>query len=191
MLKNYLFVIALFLFAAPAFAQSNDLAVTFGGYFPISGQLSGGNAFATQGNFGHRIFHVPLASIYLEIPVAGVPNSGPFLASNGLLSVGSYSAIFVTPGLRLKIAPGSPISPYLAIGGGLAHFSQSGNAFTGSSSTNSGTADFAGGLEMKIFPYLSLRGEVRDYYSGSPFSLPNFSERQNQLLTTGGIVLRF
>ena len=174
-----------------AFGQSNDLAVTFGGYFPISGQFSGGNAFAIEGNFGHRIFHVPLASVYLEVPITAVPSSGPFVASNGLLSLGSYSALFVTPGLRLKLAPGFPISPYFAVGGGLAHFSQSGTAFTSSTSSNSGTADFAGGLDMKVFPYLSLRAEVRDYYSGSPFSLPNFSERQNQLLTTGGIVLRF
>ncbi len=190
MLKNYLLVLILLLFAATAFAQSNDLAVTFGGYFPINSQIPVGNSFAIEGNFGHRIFHVPLASLYVELPVAGTFNSDVFTTGH-LLSLGTYSAVFVTPGLRLKLAPGSPLSPYLAIGGGLAHFSKSGNALSNSSSTNAGTFDFAGGLEMKIFPYLSLRGEIRDYYSGSPELLPTLNARQNQLLATGGIVLRF
>ena len=122
--------------------------------------------------------------------MAGTFNSDVFTTGH-LLSLGTYSAVFVTPGVRLKLAPGSPLSPYLAIGGGLAHFSKSGNALATSSSTNAGTFDFAGGLEMKIFPYLSLRGEVRDYYSGSPNLLPGADARQNQLLTTGGIVFRF
>ena len=190
MLKNYLIVIALLLFVAPAFAQSNDLAVTVGGYFPINSQIPVGNSFAIQGNFGHRIFHAPLASLFVEIPVTGTFNSDVFTTGH-LLSLGTYSAVFVTPGVRLKLAPGSPLSPYLAIGGGLAHFSKSGNALATSSSTNAGTFDFAGGLEMKIFPYLSLRGEVRDYYSGSPNLLPGADARQNQLLATGGIVFRF
>jgi len=190
MLKNCLVGLIVLLLVTPIFAQSNDLSVTLGGYFPINSQIPVGNSFAILGNFGHRVFHAPFTSLFVEVPVAGTFNSDVF-TSGHLLSLGTYSAVFVTPGLRLKLAPGSPVSPYLAIGGGLAHFSKSGNPLATSSSSNAGTFDFAGGLEMKIFPYLSLRGEVRDYYSGSPNLLPGMDARQNQLLATGGIVLRF
>src|SRR5579883_406762 len=189
--KTYFIVLVIFVFlVTTGFAQKNDLAVTAGGYFPINSQIPVDNSFAIEGNFGHRIASVPQASLYVEIPVAGTINSNVFTTGR-VLSLGSYSALFVTPGLRLKLAPGFPISPFLAFGGGLAHFSKSGNALSTSSTANTGTFDFAGALEMKIFPYLSIRGEIRDYYSGSPNLAPGLDARQNQLLATGGLVLRF
>src|SRR5579884_3308459 len=102
-----------------AAAQSNEVALTVGGYFPVS--LSAGNSFAVEGNVAHRILHVPLAAVYVEVPIAGTTGS----QSNELIAItcvisgcppiaNNYTALFVTPGLKLKLAPSFPISPYVA-----------------------------------------------------------------------------
>jgi len=186
-----LLAIAVILVALPALAQKNELAIGAGGYFPVN--LSGvGNAVAIEGSFAHRIASVPLLSAYIELPVVGTLNSS--VSNPVLTSSASYSALFVAPGLRVKFAPGFAVSPWLAAGGGLAHFS--GNSglrlLSGTDTTNTGVFDFGGGLDMKIAPYLSLRGSVRDFYSGGPgFNLATFNQRQHNVVATAGLVLRF
>jgi hypothetical protein len=171
-----------------AFAQSNELAVTVGGYAPISVQTDVHAAAIVEGSFAHRIFHVPLAAIYFEVPVARSFDVG----LNELQ--GNYTATFVTPGLKLKLAPGFPVSPFFVAGVGVAHFSAKGT-LSGSSVNRSDTsvaADFGGGLDVKVFPFVSLRGELRYFNSGGlGFALPFISGRQNNIMGTGGIVFRF
>jgi hypothetical protein len=186
-----LIAIAVILVALPALAQKNELAIGAGGYFPVN--LSGvGNAVAIEGSFAHRIASVPLLSAYIELPVVGTLNSS--VNTFGLTSSASYSALFVAPGLRVKFAPGFAVSPWLAAGGGLAHFSANSGLrlLSGTDTTNTGVFDFGGGLDMKIAPYLSLRGSVRDFYSGGlGFNLATFNQRQHNIVATAGLVLRF
>lgn len=183
--------ILLILLSLPALAQKNELAIGAGGYFSVN--LTGvGNAAAIEGSFAHRIASVPFLSAYIELPVVGTLNSD--VRTFGLTSSASYSALFIAPGLRVKFAPGFPLSPWLAAGGGLAHFS--GNSglrlLSGTDTTNTGVFDYGGGLDMKVAPYLSLRGEVRDFYSGGlGFNIANFNDRQHNIVVTGGLVLRF
>ncbi len=180
----------------PTAAQKNELAIGAGGYFPLG--LTGiGSAAAVEGSFAHRIASVPLVSLYLELPVVGTLNST--VRTFGLVSSASYSALFVAPGLRVKLAPGFFLSPWLAVGGGLAHYS--GNTglrlLSGSDSHNAGVVDFGGGLDVKVFPHVSLRGEVRDFYSGglgfnvAGFNLLNLDQAQHNIVGTAGLVLRF
>ncbi len=185
-------IFALILFAClPAVAQKVELAIGAGGYFPVN--LTGaGNAAAIEGTFSYRIVSVPLASVYLDLPVVGTLNSR--VTTFGLASSASYSALFVAPGLKLKLAPGFFVSPWLAAGGGLAHFS--GNTglslLSGNESTNTGVFDVGGGLDAKLAPFVSLRGEVRDFYSGGlGFNLANFNQHQHNIVATAGLVLRF
>ncbi len=63
--------------------------------------------------------------------------------------------------------------------------------------TASGTIafDVGGGLDMKILPHTSLRGQIRDFNSGG-LDLPSLlstvaTGRQNNLFVTGGIAVRF
>jgi len=171
-----------------AWAQSNELAVTVGGYFPINSPVGASNAFAVGGSFAHRVFGVPLASAYLEIPVFATFNSTASI-SQTINGRPKYSTLFVTPGLRLKLAPEFPISAYFVVGGGVVHFSKS-NTLTDDSSY-SGTFDVGGGLDWKIAPFFSARGEVRDFYSGSPNIVSGFGQREHQLLTSVGLAFRF
>lgn len=177
--------------AAPAVAQKTELSIGVGGYFPVN--LTGvGNAVAVEGAVARRIASVPLVAAYIEVPVVGTLNST--VRSAGLTSSTSYSALFIAPGLKLKLAPEFFASPWFAVGGGLAHFSpSSGLKAAGASSTNTGVFDIGGGLDVKIAPFVSARGEVRDFYSGGIgfVPIPGFDNKQHNLVTTAGLVLRF
>jgi opacity protein-like surface antigen len=131
---------------------------------------------------------VPLVSLYVEVPVFGTFDSTASIAGSTLTNP-KYSALFVSPGLKVKLAPSFPVSPYFVAGGGLARFSKSN--VTTSDTTNTGVFDVGGGLDFKFFPYLSFRTEVRDFYSGSPNVTNNFTNREHQIIASGGIVLRF
>ncbi len=180
------------LLVTPALAQKTELAIGVGGYFPIN--LTGvGNSAAIEGTFSHQLLGVPLAAVYLDVPVVGSLKST--VRTFGLASTASYSALFVAPGLKLKLAPGFFVSPWMAVGGGLAHFgASSGLAALGGTtgSTNTGVFDVGGGMDVKVAPFVSLRGEVRDFYSGGlGLSLASFNQRQHNIVTTAGLVLRF
>lgn len=190
-------IVVLIIVSVAAWAQKAEVALTVGAYHPVNNSFSSGNAFAIEGNIAGRIASVPFLSLYLEVPVAGSLQDVP-VSSSALTSSGSYSSLFVTPGLRLKLAPAMPISPYIAAGGGLAHFNRSASQTPSgtSSSINKGVFDIAAGLDVKLAPFLSLRGEVRDFYSGSPELSLNqvtgtFNQRQHNILGTAGLVLHF
>ncbi len=181
------------LLATPALAQSVELALGVGGYIPVNNTLSAGNAFAIQGTFSYRIFHVPLVGLYFDLPVVGTLDSR-IPSSSQLASPGTYSAIFVAPGLKLKLAPGFPVSPFFAVGGGLARYNKSTQLTPAgeSNTTSTNVFDVGGGLDMKIAPYFSVRGEVRDFYSGNArLRLSNLDERQHNIVVTGGLVFRW
>src|SRR5574338_630196 len=144
-------LVAIFLVVVPVNAQKNELAVTAGGYFPLSSSINASTSFAIGGNFAHRVASVPLVSLYIEVPVYGTFDSTARIANSTLFNP-KYSALFVTPGVKLKLAPSFPVSPYFVAGGGLAHFSTSNT--TANDSTNTGVFDVGGGLDFKFFPYL-------------------------------------
>jgi len=179
-----------------AAAQKIDLALTVGAYHPVNNSFGSGNAFAIEGNVGFRLASVPFVALYFELPVAGTLDST--VPASALTSPGTYSSLFLTPGVRLKIAPGFPISPYVATGGGLARFNRSASQTPAGSSTtvNKGVWDIGGGLDMKMAPFLGLRAEVRDFYSGSPELrisqiTGTFSQRQHNIVGSAGLVVRF
>jgi opacity protein-like surface antigen len=185
---GWVLILALLAVPATAVAQKVELAVTGGGYFPTGTRANVGNAAAIEGTFAYRVFHVPLISLYGEVPVARTFDAG-LNAING-----SYTGTFVTPGLKVKIAPAFFVSPYFSAGVGVAHFDASGRNGGASinRSNNSLAYGLAGGLDMKIFPFVSLRGEIRDFNSGGlGFVVPGVSGRQNNLVASAGIVLRF
>ena len=187
--KTGLFVAVICLFLSlPALAQSNELAVTAGGQFPNNSEFNSGASWAVGASFAHRIVHAPLASLYWEIPVVGAPESvmkAPFDTT--------YSSLFVTPGLKVKFAPEFPLSPWLAAGVGVARYHNSANATFPDQTSTKAVFDLGGGLDLKIAPFLSIRGEVRDFYSGLPdiASASGLSGKQHNIVPQVGLVLRF
>jgi hypothetical protein len=78
----------------------------------------------------------------------------------------------------------------VAAGVGVAHFRQTSSAGAETTS-NSAVLQYGGGLDFKVVPFISLRGEVRDYYSGLPDYFGGASGRQHNLLVGAGILLHF
>ncbi len=190
MRKSVLILATLALLLAPSslLAQKVELAVTAGGYFPAGAQTDLGTAGVVEGSFAYRIFHVPTVSIYAEVPVARTFDTGIRAID------GNYTATFVTPSLKAKLVPGFFVSPYFVAGVGAAHFSGKSGVSLGSFSNSHTSAayDVGGGLDVKIFPFVSLRGEIRDFNSGGVgFIVPGVGGRQNNVIATGGLVLRF
>lgn len=195
MFKKFLVFFSLvFSFSILCNAQSNDIAFSVGGVFspssgpsniacPVSqicsGSLKTKASVAYEGTLAHRLLNIHLASLHVELPVMGTPNRDV----SGFFS-GSYSSVFVTPGLRLRISwPG--FSPFVSVGGGLAHFSPSSGL--GSSNTT-GAYQVGGGVDISTpIPLIGLRAEVREFHTGNP----NFSTNNQNLFVGGGIVLKF
>src|SRR5215475_9233042 len=188
------------LISGHSFAQSNEIGFLVGGTLsPNTDHVSGVACIATdpncaasnhtsgqisyEGVIAHRIENLHLASFYVELPVVGIPSRTVRHATllPGSANVfQSYSSIFFTPGLKLKLSvPG--ISPFVSVGGGFAHFSPDTNSLGVSpSSSTTGAFQVGGGLDLHTpIPFLGLRGEVREFYTGNPFSSNVNTSRHN------------
>lgn len=190
MLRNYRAVLVSFLLAAPlaAFAQTeagvvvngvfsnqqNSVAITcvITGCGPNTPNANNGVSF--EGFLAHRLANFHVASLAVELPVLVIPTRGTDLPGV------SFSTVAVTPGLRLNLIPGRSISPFLSVGGGIAHFSG------GLGSTTKGAAVLSGGVDFKTrLPHLGIRLQLRDLITPGPSNgLQNF-------LPGGGVVFKF
>jgi hypothetical protein len=173
-------------------AQKNEFAAEVAGAFPSANNLSFQPALGYQLNYAHRLIGVPGIGLYVEVPfVAGFSNTRTLASlENGQ----SYNSLYFTPGIKVKFIPAFFISPYLAAGIGFAHFHSS----TTNASENDFAGDIGGGLDVKVFPHVSLRGEVRDFITTTPGlnlgvlgQLTSLSGNTNNIVTSGGIVIRF
>src|SRR6516162_6441021 len=116
-------------------AQKADAAFVIGGSFVSNSTATFGPAptfistvqadhhLFLEGNVGLQMLNARVASVSLELPFAGIPSQALHLSTAPSTVLAHMSAIYVTPGFRLKILPGSPITPFVSVGGGLAHYS--------------------------------------------------------------------
>jgi hypothetical protein len=200
--KLCIFLAFSLLVAGVGFAQSNDVAVSFGATFapsvmgppvceaipvcptnPVSHGV--GPGFSLVGAYSHRLINLKEASLHLELPVMFAPS---LQASTALFNP-DFSSFYFTPSIKLKFLPGSGISPFVSAGGGFAHFKES------SISDNRGAFQFGGGLDFKTrLPLLGFRVEVRDFLTGRP-GTPSFigvtSDHLNSIFAGGGVTLHF
>jgi len=98
--------------------------------------------------------------------------------------------------VRLKIFPSSRLSLWVSAGGGYALYEQSARLSNGQSTTNKflsrGVFDFGGGLDYRLYRFIGLRGEVRDFLSGNPnLNVALSSSTQHNVVASGGISVRF
>ncbi|HKQ04673.1 MAG TPA: outer membrane beta-barrel protein [Blastocatellia bacterium] len=196
-------IVTLLLCVSAASAQQAELGLTVGALKTGGGNLAtsssdptahSGNSFALQADLSARFFTVGLASLYFDFPVAVTPKTN--IITSNALSVRSYSSLYFTPGVKLKLLPLARISPYVVGGIGLARLSPSDTLVNGQPVTSDTKVNvaysFGGGVDVKWAPHISLRGEIRDYNTVTPaFTLTLFEKRQNNALISGGVVLRF
>ena len=201
MVRNRLAVLLVFLFLASAgFAQSNDVAVSFGGTFSagVSGlqfceaipvcptnpvPRSPTPSFSVEGAYAHRLANFKLASLHLELPVMFATSR-----NTGNLQRG-FTSVFFTPSVKLKFLPSSAVSPFLSAGGGLARFNDHPDSDT------KGAFQVGGGLDFKTrLPLLGFRIEARDFMTGRP-NTSSFttitSDHVHNIFVGGGITFHF
>ena len=209
--KQFLWLGVLFLAGAavtvPARAQSQEpgqnqeLTFSLGG---IPGQTRSfqGSAGAAQIsadrsfgiNYGHRFLGTKIAALYGELEFVAIPNRALTAASATVPQ--NYASLYLTPGVRLKFLPASRLSPWAAIGGGYGLYQQSAQLSNGQNTTNKflnrGVFEYGGGLDYRLFRFIGLRGEVRDFFSGNPnLNAALNSATQHNVVASGGIILRF
>lgn len=194
-------VLLVFLLVTSAtFAQSNAVAVSFGGTFsagvtglqfceaipvcpanPVS--RSPTPAFSVEGAYAHRLANFRLASLHLELPLMFATSR-----NTGNLQPG-FTSFFFTPSLKLKFLPSSGVSPFVSAGGGLARFNDQPDSDT------KGAFQVGGGLDFKTgLPLLGIRIEARDFMTGRP-NTSSFtaitSDHLHNIFVGGGITLHF
>jgi len=144
-------------------------------------------------NYGRRFFKGRKVALYGEInalanPLRDVSSSVPTATHD-------FASLYLTPGIRVKFLPTSRISPFALVGGGYADYEQSTTRIDGQPNSVSrelarGVVDFGAGVEVHVWRFLALRGEARDFYSGSPaYNIATISGGQHNVVATGALVL--
>jgi hypothetical protein len=150
-------------------------------------------------NYSRRLWGTSVYSISGEVPA--VFNLDEDLNSGYNFVPADYKQIFVAPSLRVNLFPATAVSPWISFGGGFGHFSEGktliyGGKNPGGSST---TGVMQGGLGLDVNPFqhrfsrFGFRGEVRDFWSGTPnFPLAVTGKtRQHNFFVSGGVIWHF
>jgi hypothetical protein len=197
-------IVAVCTFVAQATGQKNELSGIIGRTFTSDQSIQGAPAFDPDLRFGNGLtFEINYArqvmvmgrgfvSLALEVPFVVNPDEDLHTALPGR-TFDQYTSYFVTPAARFNLFSGQGVSPWVSVGGGFGHFSDSrAPLFGGASGTSTGVFQAGVGLDVRIFGHFSLRGEGRDFWSGVPqLGLNTGKSRQHNIFAGGGIVWHF
>ena len=193
-------LLSLCTFVAYATAQKNELSGIAGRQF-ISDQiiptstssdnlLRFGSGLSFEGNIARRMLDGELLSVYVEVPVVFNVDEDVHTHDNPVSP--GYKAIFVTPAARLNLFAHTAVSPWVSVGGGFSHFHGSATQFDPKQGTTTGVFQIGGGLDVRLIGNFSLRGELRDFWSGAPnLNVSTNESRQHNLFVGGGLVWHF
>ncbi|HEY6373781.1 MAG TPA: outer membrane beta-barrel protein [Candidatus Sulfotelmatobacter sp.] len=201
-------VVTMLVASAVAQDEKNELGGIVGRTFISNQGITGGTDPKTIIAFGNGLsFDVEYARRFWVTPIYSIAGEAVLMYNKDQdINGGSYgfavvpaqlSQLFVTPAARFNLFPTTAVSPWVSVGGGVGHISQNsqllyGGANPGKSATS---AVFEGGLglDVKVWRQLSIRGEVRDFWSGAvDFPLaPTSKSRQHNFFVGGGAFWRF
>jgi hypothetical protein len=157
-----------------------------------------GKGLSFEVTYARRFWVTPIYSISAEVPFMFNPDIDVNGGAYGFAVVPSgLRAFFLTPGGRVNLFPTTAVSPWVAFGVGFAHISQSDMLIYGGKNPGSSTTSFAAegglGLDVKVWRRMSIRGQVRDYWSGTPdYPLAVTGKtRQHNFFVGGGAFWRF
>jgi hypothetical protein len=154
-----------------------------------------GKGLTFEVNYARRFLATPIFAVSGEVPA--VFNLDEKLNSGAPVVPTKYKQIFIAPSARLSLFPETAVTPWFSVGGGFAHFSESNDLiYYGTNpggSSSSGVLQIGAGLDVKVWRKFSIRGQVRDFYSGTP-DLPladTGKTRQHNYFVGGGVVYHF
>jgi opacity protein-like surface antigen len=154
-----------------------------------------------------RTFEGEYARVFWVTPIYSLSAEGVIAYNHDIkLNAGAYGAavvpqemksLFLTPAARVNLFPTTAVSPWISLGAGFGRFTQSSQLdYSGDNPGKSKTGFVLQGglgLDVKVWKQLSIRGEVRDFWSGEPdFPLaPTGKTRQHNFFVGGGAFWRF
>ncbi len=154
-----------------------------------------GKGLTFEASYARQLFGTPEYAISAEVPL--VFNVDEDLNSGSNVVPTGYKQTFVTPSVRLNLFPATLVSPWISLGGGFGHFSEDSNLLYGGAnpgvSSTSGVVQGGLGLDVKVWHAFSIRGQVRDFWSGTP-DLPlaaTGKTRQHNFFLGGGVIWHF
>jgi outer membrane protein with beta-barrel domain len=196
--------------AAPAVGQDgkNEVGGNFGHIF-ISDQgikgatftdpiIHAGKGWTFDLEYARRFIVAPIFAVSGEVLFAYNPDED--LNGGGYLNAvvpSHIKQIFITPAARVNLFPTTAVSPWVSFGAGFGHFSESNMLVYGGTnpgkSTTSAVIEGGIGLDVRVWRKLSIRGGVRDFWSGEPdYPLaPTGKSRQHNFFVSGGAFWRF
>jgi hypothetical protein len=160
--------------------------------------IHSGKGLTLQGEYARRFIVTPIWSISGEAMVVYNPDEDLNAGEYGHAVVPhDYKQLFVTPAARVNLFPTTAVSPWVSLGAGFGHFSQSKGLVYGTTnpgkSTTGAVIEAGIGLDVRVWKRASIRGEVRDFWSGEPdFPLAATGKtRQHNFFVGGGAFWRF
>jgi hypothetical protein len=195
--------------AAVAQDEKNELGGILGRTFISDQGINVASAFSPAViRTGNGLsFEVEYARRFLVTPIFSLSGEAVLMynhdedVNNGTFSLSlvppQYSELFVIPAARVNLFPASAVSPWISLGAGFGHIGQGSSLIFGGAnpgkSTTSGVVEGGLGLDVKVWRKLSIRAEVRDFWSGEPdFPLaPTGKSRQHNYFVGGGAFWRF
>ena len=200
--KQLSFGVVLFVCAMVGYgdAQKNQLTGIIGRTFvsdqiiptstDVDNKLRFGDGLTLEANISRKFWEAQALALSLEVPVVFNVDGDVHVHLNP--AANGYSSIFVTPAARLNIFSNTAVSPWVSIGGGFGHFSGSAVQSQPNTGTTTGIFQIGGGLDVALTHSFSIRGEVRDFWSGVPnLHVTTNESRQHNLFVGGGLIWRF
>ena len=187
--------------------KDNELTGVIGRTFISDQGLGGANAnvfnpFVRSGkgtsfeiDYARALFRGGIIKISGEVPA--MFNLDEDVNSGVDVVPADYKQIFVTPAARVNLFPTTAVSPWVSFGGGFGHFSEASQLIYGGpnpgKSTTTGVIEGGLGLDVKVWKWVNIRGEVRDFWSGEPdFPLADTGKtRQHNFFVGGGFIWHF
>jgi opacity protein-like surface antigen len=157
--------------------------------------LTSGHGLTLEANYGRRLMNFGLVGLTAEVPF--VVNVKEDVHYDLNLVPKDYKSFFVTPSLRANLFPDNGLSPWVSVGAGFGYFKESSSLEffgpnPGKTGTTSGVFQVGAGLDIKLLSRLSLRGQVRDFFSGIPqLNVDTGKSRQHNFFVGGGVVWHF
>lgn len=196
--------VALAALAAPAQELKNEAGFLLGSeqipaFATAAGTpLSVGGSVAFSFNYARRLSGKQTA-LSFEVPFAAAPSHHEREVQPG--AVTSLATLYVVPSLRVQALADRRFSPWLSGGFGYGWLETSALYNNGTHNPqvnrNTGTAQFGAGVDIRtpihlLFP-ISLRGELRDYYSidAANYGVALRQQGQHDLVAAGGFVIHF
>jgi len=187
------------------YGQRNEIGGIIGRVFISNEGVNGTDLTDSNIHFGKGLsFDATYGFLFLTRRKAALTVELPFVYDRkttlyfGLNVVpASYSSIFFTPAARVNLLPREWLSPWASVGGGLAHSGESstlifGGPNPGHTSTDTSALGLGVGADVQISRRFTVRGEVRDFYTGIPdLNVGYGKSRQHNYFVGGGVVWHF